>query len=408
MMSVRDTAAQWRIVPELRVTGGEESDLLVDPQIVGGVVPGGPFAEIAPSLVARHWMGGRGLVRLNGFATLQRFLNEESRLVYAHTVSGDALWNFGHSMRGRLSLATDFFDDSERETVRRLGLSGELGLAVVRHAWNAELWGGARGRRYPNVDVLDSSQRLSTYGEVAWSGGTALRFVPNERVDLGVDGLVQQTDARDAFFDSQSWTVSGSANARLISTLYGSLFGAWQDRRFTERAPEEDHDEYWQTGAGLRYAFADGWDVALRWGYSLYTWPDGTEENSHRLAVDIRYAWGRQAPPVPRVDVQTLVREGGGTFKRQDPRGNVGFRVLAPGAAAVSVAGSFNDWSTAAIPMQPASGGWWEARIVLAPGTYEYAYVIDGQWTTPPEALLTVEDGFGGTNGILEVLPSDV
>jgi hypothetical protein len=58
--------------------------------------------------------------------------------------------------------------------------------------------------------------------------------------------------------------------------------------------------------------------------------------------------------------------------------------------------------------MSPAGDGWWEALLVIEPGSYEYVYVIDGDWVTPPEAKVTVNDGFGGRNGILDVLPPEL
>jgi 1,4-alpha-glucan branching enzyme len=72
----------------------------------------------------------------------------------------------------------------------------------------------------------------------------------------------------------------------------------------------------------------------------------------------------------------------------------------------VAVAGSFNEWNPETAQLHSTKDGWWEIRIDLIPGVYEYAYLVDGVWTTPPEAKITVEDGFGGNNGILEVLPS--
>ena len=79
--------------------------------------------------------------------------------------------------------------------------------------------------------------------------------------------------------------------------------------------------------------------------------------------------------------------------------------VHAPDASNVSVVGTFNGWNGAATPLAKSADGWWEARVTLEPGTYEFAYIIDGKCATPPEAIVTVEDGFGGRNGILEVLP---
>jgi 1,4-alpha-glucan branching enzyme len=123
----------------------------------------------------------------------------------------------------------------------------------------------------------------------------------------------------------------------------------------------------------------------------------------------VNYAWGRRdAPPPPRVDIDMLTRESKGAVQQPDREGTVLFRIEAPAAAKVSVVGSFNGWESGATALAKTADGWWAVRIELAPGSYEYAYVIDGEWTTPPEALVTLEDGFGGRNGVLEVLPPEI
>ncbi len=401
--------SQWRVVTDIRVSGGDESDLVIDPSVTRAVVPGGSFMEITPSITARRWIGRGGLATLGTFATLQRFLNDESRLLYAHTAWGDAFHNFGNDFRGRLSATFDYFDDSQRETVRRLGLGAELGVAFVRSQWNAELWGGARGRRYPNLTMQDNRNRTSVYTETVWSGGTTIRISPVDGVDLRGNGILQFTDSRDPPFDSNSWTVSGSVDTRLMSSLFLTVSAAYQERDFTERSAGENRDKYWQVGTGLRYTVFSGWATSVRWAYSNYTWTDGSDEDAYRLAVELHYTWGRRAaPPPPRVDVDALARESGGSVQKPDPKGNVRLRIRAPGAEEVAVSGNFNDWDPRGALLRRVGDGWWEIYIELGPGIYEYAYVIDGKWTTPPEAKLTVEDGFGGRNGILEVLPAEL
>jgi hypothetical protein len=399
--------SKWRIVPEVRVAGGDESDLVIDPGLTRTVIPGGSFGEITPAIAARRWFGRGGLLDIGTFATLQRFFNSESRYLYAQTLWGDVFKSLGRDLRGRLSVSLDYFDDSERETVRRLGAGGELGLMFVRPGWSAEMWGGGRGRRYPNIDVQDVRGRSSTYTEAAWSGGAVFRASPVERVGLRADGVVQHTNSSDPLFDSVAWTAFASLDLRLVSSWFLTMSGTFQERDFTERAPGEDKDEYWQIGAGLRYTIAPGWTASIRYGYADYTWPDGASQDTERLAIGIHYVWGhRSAPPAPTVDVDALTRASSGAVQQPDREGNVHLRVRADGASRVAVAGDFNGWSPEATPLRPAGDGWWETRVELQAGVYEYVYVIDGKWTTPPEAILTVDDGFGGRNGILEVLPT--
>lgn len=54
-------------------------------------------------------------------------------------------------------------------------------------------------------------------------------------------------------------------------------------------------------------------------------------------------------------------------------------------ASRVAVAGTFNDWSTDATPMEEADGAW-TVTLDLAPGAYPYKLVVDGGWTCDPAA----------------------
>jgi hypothetical protein len=400
--------AQWRVVPEVRVSGGAESDLVIDPSVNRVVVPGGAFAELTPRIAARTWIGRDAILDFGTFATLQQFFNDESRLLYAQTFWGDLYQNFGRSFRGRFSGAVDYFDDSERDEVRQLGYGGELGLSLVRPMWNFEVWGAAYGKNYPELTYTDARNRSSTYTETTWSGAGTLRVAPAGRVSVRADAILQATDALDSYYDSESLTASGSVDARAASSLFITLSGTYQKREFIDRATLEDEDEYFQTGVGMRYTVAPGWMLLARWAYSIYTWPDGSDEDSQRFSVGVNYAWGRRdAPPPPRFDAGTIVRESGGAIQAPDDRGSVVFRIQAPGAAEVFVVGNFNGWNAAATPLAKSADGWWETRVALAPGSYEYAYVIDGKYAAPPDAIVTVEDGFGGRNGVLEVLPPE-
>lgn len=73
--------------------------------------------------------------------------------------------------------------------------------------------------------------------------------------------------------------------------------------------------------------------------------------------------------------------------RREDGRYDVRFRYRPPqGAKAVTLAGSFNSWDTAAQAMSgPDPEGRYEATLTLEPGEYEYKFVVDGdQWKADP------------------------
>ena len=81
----------------------------------------------------------------------------------------------------------------------------------------------------------------------------------------------------------------------------------------------------------------------------------------------------------------------------------VPFKLFAPMANNVFVVGSFNDWKMAATPLKALSGGVWNCKLNLAPGRYEYLFVVDGQWRADPTAPECVPNPFGGVNSIISV-----
>jgi 1,4-alpha-glucan branching enzyme len=84
----------------------------------------------------------------------------------------------------------------------------------------------------------------------------------------------------------------------------------------------------------------------------------------------------------------------------------VRFEFTHPTAHTVCIAGSFNDWDPASKPMQSSGAGNWWKKTSLAPGTYEYCLVVDGQWMPDPLARKTMPNPFGGWNSVLEVASS--
>ena len=81
--------------------------------------------------------------------------------------------------------------------------------------------------------------------------------------------------------------------------------------------------------------------------------------------------------------------------------GQVLFSCLAPGAGAVCLAGTFNSWNDQADPMERGDDGIWRVSLSLSAGRHEYKFVIDGNWTTDPNAHDTGPDGYGGENAVL-------
>ena len=55
----------------------------------------------------------------------------------------------------------------------------------------------------------------------------------------------------------------------------------------------------------------------------------------------------------------------------------VRFIVYCPKAIDISLSGSFNKWNK--MPMDRRDGGFWEIKIKLPLGVYEYSFFIDGK-----------------------------
>ncbi|MCG3180482.1 MAG: hypothetical protein BIFFINMI_02844 [Phycisphaerae bacterium] len=87
---------------------------------------------------------------------------------------------------------------------------------------------------------------------------------------------------------------------------------------------------------------------------------------------------------------------------RQMPTGTV-FAVRAPEAESVFVAGDFNNWSPHAMPLDRDGSGRWAGATLLAPGTYRYRLVVDGQWMHDPHNDRREGNPFGELNSVFEV-----
>jgi 1,4-alpha-glucan branching enzyme len=81
----------------------------------------------------------------------------------------------------------------------------------------------------------------------------------------------------------------------------------------------------------------------------------------------------------------------------------VRFEFNHPTAHDVFIAGTFNHWNPEAKTLHPDHQGHWWKETVLAPGTYEYRFIVDGQWIEDPQAHETVPNPFGGRNSLLHV-----
>jgi len=97
--------------------------------------------------------------------------------------------------------------------------------------------------------------------------------------------------------------------------------------------------------------------------------------------------------------------------------GGILFQYDAPSARQVNLAGNFpdNEWLKNGDRVdlmyddgkngdRIANDGVWSIIKSLAPGRYEYKFVVDrNSWVKDPNALETIDDGYGGDNSVLIV-----
>ncbi len=79
------------------------------------------------------------------------------------------------------------------------------------------------------------------------------------------------------------------------------------------------------------------------------------------------------------------------------------FKLRAPGAAQVFVAGCFNNWDPTADALMLNDDGMWTCSLTLEPGEHEYRFVVDGVWWDDPLAEMRRPNEFGCENCIIIV-----
>ena len=112
------------------------------------------------------------------------------------------------------------------------------------------------------------------------------------------------------------------------------------------------------------------------------------------------FAGASQLPATPE-EVQQKIEE---IYGVRETEAGILFVAHAPGAAAVQLAGDFNDWSPETTPMAPTDAGeCFQALLPLTPGRYRYRYVIDGDWRSDPHNNYVESNPFGELNSVVEV-----
>jgi len=81
----------------------------------------------------------------------------------------------------------------------------------------------------------------------------------------------------------------------------------------------------------------------------------------------------------------------------------VTFRLYAPDAVLVTIAGTFNGWNSDSTELKKSDDGIWSVTLKVKKGKQYYKYLLDGYWIADPDNPDTTDDGFGGLNSVIQV-----
>ena len=71
-------------------------------------------------------------------------------------------------------------------------------------------------------------------------------------------------------------------------------------------------------------------------------------------------------------------------LKERVKRRRITLSFVAPQAREARLMGDFNGWNAKIHPMKRNDNGLWTKIVMLAPGTYEYKFLVDGEWQNDP------------------------
>ena len=89
--------------------------------------------------------------------------------------------------------------------------------------------------------------------------------------------------------------------------------------------------------------------------------------------------------------------------KNKIKRKKVTFSVNLSGANEVILMGDFNNWNPKKHLMKQDGNGVWNKAVILPPGSYEYKFLVDGQWKEDPQNDQTRLNCFGSYNNVLNL-----
>ena len=93
----------------------------------------------------------------------------------------------------------------------------------------------------------------------------------------------------------------------------------------------------------------------------------------------------------------------GSKQKKKVQKKRITFKLEASEAREAILAGDFNNWDLTKHIMKKDNKGTWSKIVTLAPGRYEYKFLVDGQWQNDPGNDQMVANSFGTLNNILTI-----
>ncbi len=85
------------------------------------------------------------------------------------------------------------------------------------------------------------------------------------------------------------------------------------------------------------------------------------------------------------------------------PGKTITFKISAPSARDVKLAGDFNSWNPSKTILKKSKDGTWTRDLDLKPGRYEYKFVVDGQWQRDQSNSHLAKNAFGTENSVIQI-----
>lgn len=317
-----------------------------------------------------------------------------------------------------------------RQTDRSFPQFGQ-GVLMARYRWSPS-WAvrlQAGGSRYRLAASRDTGWLLPA---LEWSptpttvlvlrGGLSRRvsrtFTPTTRQTSTVVTLSGRTWLTDRLYgtvrmfrsDGQSATTSLQYGGTGVSAEAGYLLSSNLEvttRLIGERlgfdtGTREGTDYVARLQAGVEWEATSTVTVFAEGGALAGDLSTGTAREG-RVAAGVRLRWHRRLIGSDRSEpVSQLCRP---------VEAGLRFRIEHDGPGRPHLTGDFNGWALPGVPFERVDGDTFEVKLDLPPGRYEYRIHLvndtrstaSPHWLTLPETASTVDDAFGGTNGVCVV-----